>query len=159
MTKQFTIFADALTEPRHAAYKFACCAFVVFEGETDGAKDAPRPAPVYEQFACVAQGETSSNNTYEYRAICAALRWIEANAPNADVTLRSDSQLAVRQISGEYECNFDHLRALRDECRAVLEKLRRTRLVWVRREFNTPADELTNQVYADARKQATYAAR
>lgn len=149
-----TIFADGLTEPRFSAQKYSCCAFVVFEGDVDGSKPlAELPEPLAAQHACIARpGEDSTNNIAEYRAVRAALNWLVAKDEQGEVELRTDSQLAVRQISGEYACNKDHLRELRDDCRDLLKKLPNVRIVWVSRLQNVPADELTNIAYAEARR-------
>lgn len=149
-----TIFADGLTEPRFSSQKYSCCAFVVFEGDADGTKPlAELPKPITAQHACIARpGEASTNNIAEYRAVRAALNWLIAKGEQGEVELRTDSQLVVRQISGAYACNKDHLRVLRDECRALLQRLPHTRLIWVSREQNVPADELTNLAYAEARR-------
>lgn len=149
-----TIFADGLTEPRFSAQKYSCCAFVVFDGDVDGTKTlAELPEPVAKQYACIARpGEASTNHVAEYRAVRAALNWLIAKGEQGEVELRTDSQLVVRQISGAYACNKDHLRTLRDDCRELLKQLPNVRLVWVSREQNIPADELTNIAYAEARR-------
>jgi ribonuclease HI len=149
-----TIFCDGLTEPRFSSQKYSCCAFVAFEGDVDGTKPlAELPKPITAQHACIARpGQDSTNNIAEYRAVRAALNWLVAKGEQDEVELRTDSQLVVRQISGAYACNKDHLRVLRDDCRVLLEKLPNVRIVWVAREQNIPADELTNVAYAEARQ-------
>lgn len=152
--ERFTLFADGLTEPTNPN-GYGCCAYVVYLGDVDGAKCmADLPPVVAYGHACIARpGEGVTNNICEYRAVRAALKWAVRHAAEAEVELRTDSQLVVRQVFGDWACNADHLRPLRDQCRALLAQLPHCRLVWVSRTKNIPADELTRLAYAEARGQ------
>lgn len=87
----------------------------------------------------------TTNNVAEYRAVIAALTAAQEYT-DGPVTLYSDSELVVRQLTGRYRVNKEHLKDLHAEalrCTArfssvVFEAVRRTD-PWIRR-----ADELCN---------------
>ena len=152
--ERYTIFCDGSAEPRAPQKSYCCCAFVVFKGDVDGSEEMRdlRPAPFYKQHGCIGRYPDQTSQTAEYRAVIAALKWTAKNLPiDAEVELRTDSQLVQRQISGQYQCNADHLRPLRDEARQILIGLPNLQIVWVPREQNDPADELTKIATIEAR--------
>lgn len=82
-----------------------------------------------------------TNNQAEYRALLEGLG--EAASRGIRVlTVRSDSQLLVRQMLGEYKVKNKTLQALRREAEALVDRFDRVRFEHVRREFNEIADEL-----------------
>lgn len=93
-------------------------------------------------------GETT-NNVAEYTAV---LRGLEvAHDLGADeVTLRSDSELLIRQLQGRYKVKAAHLQPLHAEARSLLARFKASTLQHVRREQNVRADALVNQAL-DAR--------
>lgn len=94
-------------------------------------------------------GPASTNNVAEYTALGKGLRHAADDAgglPPGALLVRGDSQLVVRQVTGQWLCNRPHLARLRDRCRellAVIGRTRPVRLEWVRREENESADALT----------------
>ena len=58
--------------------------------------------------------------------------------------IRSDSELLVRQMRGEYRVKHPGLRRLHDQARDVLGHLDRVVFEHVPRERNTEADRLVN---------------
>lgn len=97
------------------------------------------------------RGEGMTNNVAEYTGLKFALDALEALAtlpPDAELVIRGDSQLVVKQLSGEWRCNHAHLAAFRDACREQLARLGcKWRAEWVPREQNTEADALTAEAY------------
>ena len=82
-----------------------------------------------------------TNNQAEYRALLAGLT--EAIERGIDSLLvRSDSQLLVRQVTGEYKVKNAKLKPLMGEVLALLERLEQVSIEHVRRELNELADEL-----------------
>lgn len=144
------IFCDGLMEP-HNPDGYGCAAWVAFEGDVDGSRTlAELPPPIASQRGCIARpGDRSTNNVAEYRSVRGALKWAVANAEDEEIEIRADSQLVVRQVSGDWACKADHLRPFRDDCRALLKLLPHARLVWVSRKQNIPADELTRLAYKE----------
>lgn len=85
-----------------------------------------------------------TNNQAEFRALIAALdkaRQLGARA----VTVRSDSQLLVRQFSGEYRVKNPVLGVLLARARSLAARVAAFRLEHVPREANRAADRLANR--------------
>jgi ribonuclease HI len=95
-------------------------------------------------------GETT-NNVAEYRALVAGLaRARELGAEEIDV--RSDSQLMVRQLKGEYQVKSDRLREHYVTAKRILEQFERTDVKHVPREENKRADGLATKAVKDYQK-------
>jgi ribonuclease HI len=85
-----------------------------------------------------------TNNQAEYRALLRGLN----EAIERGVTrllVRSDSQLLVRQMLGEYKVKSKALQALRREAEALKQRFDQIGFEHVRREYNEVADELAKQ--------------
>lgn len=86
-----------------------------------------------------------TNNFAEYSGLIAALRWaLESGVGELEV--RSDSQLMVRQILGQYRVKSASLRPLWEEARQLATRLRSFRILHVRREDNVEADSMANEI-------------
>jgi len=85
-----------------------------------------------------------TNNVAEYRALIAGL---EAAARHGARALRvcMDSELVVRQMTGEYRVKHAGLKPLHAEAREQAARLGAVRFEAVRRELNARADQLVNQ--------------
>lgn len=94
-----------------------------------------------------ARGETLgvvTNNVAEYRALIAGLG--AAAKHRADpLTVCMDSELVVRQMTGEYRVKHAGLKPLYAEAALAAARLRSVRFVAVRREDNARADQLVNE--------------
>jgi len=85
-----------------------------------------------------------TNNMAEYTALLIALK--EARNAGADtITVKSDSELLVRQINGEYKVKNDALRIMHQSAMDLLRGFKRWKVTHVRREQNQEADLLANQ--------------
>lgn len=87
---------------------------------------------------------STTNNVAEYRALLLAIslaRDLEAD----EVEFVGDSQLIVRQITGEYRVKKADLKPLHAEATARLADLPKWSITDVKRESNERADELLNE--------------
>ena len=85
----------------------------------------------------------TTNNQAEYRAIIAALeKALKLGATH--VELNSDSELAVRQINGQYRVKNAALKPLHQRVKQLLSRLESFTVSYVPRQRNTEADKLTN---------------
>jgi len=122
---------------------------------TDGAaKGNPGPSGIgvalyreneREPLVTVAEyiGETT-NNVAEYRALIRGLS--EALLRGADsVSIRTDSELMVRQIEGRYKVSAPQIQPLHAEAKRSLAKFARYDIRHVPRAQNALADKLANQ--------------
>lgn len=85
----------------------------------------------------------ASNNEAEYFAIILALEKA-ANMGLQDIEIRSDSQLVVRQINGQYKVKSPNLKPLFRKVLNLLSNFQLTKIVYISREFNKEADRLAN---------------
>ena len=94
-----------------------------------------------------ARGEAigvATNNVAEYRALVAGLVCaVEAGVDELEVV--SDSELLVKQMTGEYRVKNEALRGLSLEASRLGRQLRRVRYRAVRRTQNELADRLVNE--------------
>jgi ribonuclease HI/catechol 2,3-dioxygenase-like lactoylglutathione lyase family enzyme len=118
-----------------------------------GARGNPGPAA----FAYVLEAEDgtvlaaygeaigpATNNVAEYRGLVAGLeKAAELGVDELEVV--SDSELLVKQMSGEYRVKSDALRGLADEAARLARRLRSVEYRAVRREHNELADRLVNE--------------
>ena len=118
-----------------------------------GARGNPGPAAYGDVLEAedgtvlAAHGErigVATNNVAEYRALIAGLeKAIELAVDELDVI--SDSELMVKQMTGEYRVKNEALRELSLTAAALARRLRRVSYEAVRREHNELADQLVNE--------------
>jgi ribonuclease HI len=93
-----------------------------------------------------ARGETigvATNNVAEYRGLVAGLeKAVDLAIDELEVV--SDSELLVRQMTGQYKVKNEALQELNAEASALARRLGRVRYTSVRREHNELADKLVN---------------
>ncbi len=87
-------------------------------------------------------GETT-NNVAEYTAVIEGLALAEELGAKA-VTLRSDSQLLINQLTGRYRVKSEHLQPLHRRVRSLAAGFERISFEHVPREQNSAADALAN---------------
>ena len=86
---------------------------------------------------------SATNNVAEYNGLLAALRYAQANGHNT-VRIKSDSELLVKQLKGEYRVKNPGLQPLYQQALAIIAGLDRVSFEHVRREQNKEADRLAN---------------
>lgn len=86
----------------------------------------------------------ATNNVAEYRGLIEALKLAAALAC-AEVRLRSDSELIVRQLEGRYKVKSPDLKPLFAEARRLIAGFALFDIRHVRREENKHADALVNE--------------
>jgi ribonuclease H / adenosylcobalamin/alpha-ribazole phosphatase len=88
-------------------------------------------------------GETT-NNVAEYTAVIEGLAQA-AQLGARSVTLRSDSQLLISQLTGRYRVKAPHLQPLHRRARSIAAGFDRVSFEHVPREENVEADRLANE--------------
>ena len=86
---------------------------------------------------------SSTNNVAEYNGLLAALRYAQEHGHRV-VHIKSDSELLVKQMQGEYRVRNAGLQPLYQQARAIANELDRIVYEHVRREQNKDADRLAN---------------
>lgn len=102
--------------------------------------DSAADAPLFEAGFFLG---TQTNNVAEYMGLLHALEHAQAFG-KVRLQLRSDSELLVRQLTGEYRVKNPALAKLYEEAQRRLLKFDRWQVQHVRREFNSRADQLAN---------------
>lgn len=85
-----------------------------------------------------------TNNVAEYAGLLAALRYA-SGAGARRLRVRSDSELLVRQINGEYRVKNPRLAQLHAAARGMMSRIGNVTVEHVRREQNKDADRLANE--------------
>ena len=85
----------------------------------------------------------STNNVAEYNGLLAALKYAEQHGHRA-LRIKSDSELLVKQMRGEYKVKHPGLLPLYHQARMIVMGLDRIVFEHVRREHNKDADRLAN---------------
>ena len=88
-------------------------------------------------------GETT-NNVAEYTGLIMGLKRAKAMGLR-ELDVFADSELMVKQLSGEYQVKADHLRPLFEEARALVKGFPEIEIRHIPREQNTQADEMSNR--------------
>lgn len=82
-----------------------------------------------------------TNNQAEYRALIEGLRLALEHGVDT-LHVRGDSQLIVKQVTGEYKVKQPQLRTLLIEARGLVDKFKSVKFEHVLRGFNERADAL-----------------
>jgi ribonuclease HI len=86
---------------------------------------------------------SSTNNVAEYHGLLAALRYARQHGHH-NVRIKSDSELLVKQMKGEYRVKHPGLQPLFRQAQTLAAALDRVAFEHVRRDQNKDADRLAN---------------
>ena len=95
-----------------------------------------------------------TNNFAEYSALIRALK-IAIYFKTKDLKIRTDSELIVKQIKGEYKVNSDKIKPLYEEAIKLKKVINSCRIEHVPRTFNDKADYLAKKAittFKDSKK-------
>ena len=91
----------------------------------------------------------TTNNVAEYTAVLRALEklaaMLESKSKEADVEVRMDSMLVVRQMSGEWKIKHENMKPLAASTKDAVSRFRSVSFAHVYREDNKDADALANE--------------
>jgi len=93
----------------------------------------------------------ATNNVAEYQGLLLGLELAAQLKPNI-LTIRSDSELLVRQVAGQYKVRAPHLKPLLREARRLLAPFATVEIEHIPRTRNTEADKLARKALEKARK-------
>jgi ribonuclease HI len=91
---------------------------------------------------------TTTNNRAEYEGLTKALE-VARDFGFESVDVRSDSELLVKQVTGQWDTNDPDLRECRVRAHELLREFDDWSLSHVPREINERADELANEAFED----------
>lgn len=87
----------------------------------------------------------ATNNVAEYTAILEALKKLAGLEKEANIDFYMDSQIAKRQLTGEYRVLNQNLLRLYNQIKELEKNFSKVTYTHIRREFNKEADALVNQ--------------
>lgn len=91
----------------------------------------------------------ATNNVAEYHGLIAALAYFVEHG-HRDVLLRSDSELLIKQMQGQYRVKHRALRPLHEHARELMARLDHVTFEHVPRSRNAAADRLANLAMDEA---------
>ncbi len=101
---------------------------------------------IYTEHGVVGEGPEQSVNTSEYGGLIAILRFLGRKYKTRDAgsVIHGDSQLVIRQMTGEYKAHQSKLYyPYYLEAKALRDQLQNLTFVWIPREQNVDADALS----------------
>jgi len=106
---------------------------------------------VFSEGKVVGSGKLMSNNVAEYSGLIAFLEWYGSTNYQEIPTIYSDSQLLVKQMSGEWQVHGGLYVPYYQQAWQLIRKHQvLPRFHWIPREQNTEADALSKQALIDA---------
>ena len=136
------VYFDGLCQPINPG-GISCYAFIVKSDERI----------IHSDYGVAAKpfSEESTNNVAEYTALAKALQWLLANNFNSNkVEIKSDSQLVVNQLTGDYKVKAKRILPLFKHVLFLKTKFQDIQIKWIPRDMNREADTLTNKAYNKA---------
>ena len=118
-----------------------------------GSRGNPGPAAIGAVVGHKEYGEQigrTTNNVAEYKAVIFALKkakqlLTKAKAKQTDVELRTDSELLVKQLNGEYKIKDEDLKPLFIDVWNLRLDFKSVKFIHVTRDKNKTADSLVNR--------------
>jgi len=93
-------------------------------------------------------GKTATNNEAEYAGLIFGVQQaLDMNIKS--LVVKGDSQLVIRQMTGEYKCNSVNLLPFYEKAKKLEKEFDNIKFVHVLRNFNKRADELSNIAIKD----------
>jgi ribonuclease HI len=136
------VYFDGLCQPINPG-GISCYAFIV---KSDG-------RIIHSDYGVAGKpfSEDSTNNVAEYTALAKALQWLLANDfSSSKVEIKSDSQLVVNQMTGDYKVKARRILPLYKQVLLLKAKFQNIQIKWIPRDKNREADRLTNKAYNEA---------
>jgi ribonuclease HI len=96
----------------------------------------------------------ATNNVAEYTAATRALEWLRDQGYSGPVRVMGDSQLVIRQVQGQYRVKAPHLAQYHAQLLRLARHFEQVDWVWIPREANARADELSKKALAEEWRRA-----
>ena len=133
------VYFDGLCQPINPG-GISCYAFIV--------KSDERIIHIDYGIAGKPFSEDSTNNVAEYTALAKALQWLLANNFSSNrVEIKSDSQLVVNQLRGDYKVKARRILPLYKHVLFLKAQFQNIQIKWIPRDKNRDADRLTSKAY------------
>ncbi len=138
--KDFTSFIDGLCEPVNPG-GVATYGFVVYDRNM---------VKIHQEAKFVGKGDGMSNNVAEYSGLVALLEYLIQKGIQGNISVKLDSKLVVEQMTGKWKVKNGLYVAKFKEAKRLMFKVNASlRFIWVNRENNAEADQLSRQAYEE----------
>ena len=127
-TKEYILFCDGASRGNPGPGSYG---YVIFQSDTVVAEGKAKLGNV-------------TNNFAEYQALISGLAHCQKLGADA-VVVKSDSQLLVRQLNGQYKVRSPQIRPLFDQAKKLVDDFNRIEILHIPREENSHADALANE--------------
>src|SRR3989441_41173 len=99
----------------------------------------------------VAKSPATSSNVAEYAVLCEALEFLlKKNRENSSIEVRGDSALVMNQMSDKWKFRKGLYREKYQEAVRLRAQFTDLRFLWIPREENEEADELSREAYEES---------
>ena len=130
-----TIYFDGLCRPKNPG-GVATYGYLIYR---DGKK-------VNSGYGVIGSGPGMTNNVAEYTALKHAAEWVNWHGGDEEIEIKGDSQMVIHQMNGTWQVRSTTSKKFVPEIRRLLEG-RKIQFIWIPREQNVEADELSNLAY------------
>jgi ribonuclease HI len=96
----------------------------------------------------------ATNNVAEYTGAIRALEWLREKGYSGPLRVMGDSQLVIRQVQGQYRVKAPHLVTYHARLLRLAAQFEQVDWVWIPREANARADELSKEALDDEWRRA-----
>lgn len=101
---------------------------------------------LWEGSGMIAASPTTSNNVAEYMAFLEALKWLlDHGHQGKEIIFRADSKLVVEQMNGRWRMHEGRYIPIALKSREMFKRFKRKHLIWIPRDENGLADELSKR--------------
>ena len=136
------LFFDGLCEPQNPG-GVACYGFVAYRGSSS------ESLKLFEGHGVAAEpGPDTTHNVGEYTGLIKGLEWVRENTDDRNLEILGDSQLVIRQLTGEYKVRSSRLMPFYQKTLPLLQKFHWT-ATWIPRDQNAIADSLSEKAYTE----------
>jgi len=134
--KKVVCYFDGCCEPKNPGGAMGTGSIVKIDGTT-----------VYAEHKFYPANPKNTNNVSEYISLGWVLKYIVDNKlDDQEVTIMGDSQVAIKQMIGEYAINSGAYTQYAYKCRDLIASFRRKPILfWIKREQNQEADDLSKK--------------
>jgi len=130
-----TVYFDGLCYPKNPCGVAAYGYLIYRDGQL-----------IHKGFRAVGEGKGMTNNMAEYEGLMAAAQWLRDEGIEDKIVIKGDSQLVIKQMKGEWKISSATSKKYVPQIRNLLHG-KDVSFVWVPREENEEADELSRVAY------------
>ncbi|MCJ7443920.1 MAG: ribonuclease HI family protein [Methanotrichaceae archaeon] len=130
-----TVYFDGLCQPINPG-GVATYGFLVYDEEE----------LIHCGYGVVGEGKGMTNNVAEYEGLRAAIIWFKGKSIEEKIEIKGDSMLVLNQMLGKWKVRSETSKKYVPEIMKLLKNMD-VSFIWIKREENEDADELSRIAY------------